>query len=125
MLNRNLLQASTSVRALLILSLAALALSYAATVRAQVDTIDDSAADPMKLFERGQNAHSRGAFERALEYYDEAIRIKPEFAEAEFQRGNALSSLKRLSEAETAFRRAIELRGNWSLPYLNLGHPAC
>jgi tetratricopeptide (TPR) repeat protein len=121
MLNRNLLEASTSVRALLILILASLALSYSATVRAQVDTIDDSAADPMKLFERGQNAHSRGEFERALEYYDEAIKIKPEFAEAEFQRGNALSSLKRLPEAETAFRRAIQLRGSWSLPYVNLG----
>jgi tetratricopeptide (TPR) repeat protein len=120
MLNRAFVRAST-FRALLILTFAVTALCFSAAVHAQVDAIDDTAADPMKLFERGQNAHARGEFERALEYYDEAIRVKPEFAEAEFQRGNALTSLKRLAEAETAFRRAIELHANWSLPYVNLG----
>jgi tetratricopeptide (TPR) repeat protein len=87
----------------------------------QVDTIDDNAADPMKLFERGQNAHAKGEFERALEYYDEALKVRPEFPEAEFQRANALVSLKRFADAESAFKRAIELRPNWSPPFTNLG----
>ena len=88
---------------------------------AQTDDLSDAAADPIKLFERGQNAHARGDSERALEFYEEAIKLRPEFPEAEFQRGSVLVSLARLPEAEAAFRRSIELRKDWSLPYSSLG----
>jgi tetratricopeptide (TPR) repeat protein len=84
------------------------------------DTFGDS-PDPVKLFERGQNAHARGDLIKALEFYDEAIKVRPEFAEAEFQRANALTGLSRLPEAEASLRRTIELRKNWSLPYASLG----
>jgi tetratricopeptide (TPR) repeat protein len=85
------------------------------------DAFGDAGADPVKLFEQGQNAQARGDLIKALEYYDEAIKVRPEFPEAEFQRANALTSLARLNEAETAFRRALDLRKNWSLPYSALG----
>ncbi|MEP6743006.1 MAG: tetratricopeptide repeat protein [bacterium] len=96
------------------------------------DAFGDSGADPVKLFDQGQNAHARGDlakepsekvenYKRALAYYDEAIKVRPEFLEAEFQRANALIALDRLPEAETGFRRAIALRRNWSLPYSALG----
>ena len=84
------------------------------------DALGDN-PDPVRLFERAQAAHARREFERALELYEEAIKVRPEFPEAEFQRGNTLVSLKRLADAEPAFRRAIELRKNWSLPYTALG----
>lgn len=77
--------------------------------------------DPVRLFERAQTFHARRDFARALELYEEAIKVRPEFPEAEFQRGNALVSLNRLTDAEPAFRRAVELRKNWSLPYTALG----
>src|SRR5215510_14734722 len=89
--------------------------------RAQDDPFGDAAADPVKLFERGQNAHAKGNLEQALEFYEQAIKVKPDFPEAEFQRGNALVSLSRLDEAEGAYGRAIELKKNWSLPYSALG----
>jgi tetratricopeptide (TPR) repeat protein len=85
------------------------------------DPFGDGAADPVKLFERGQNAHAHGELLKALEFYEEAIKVRPEFAEAEFQRGNALVALERLPEAEAAFRRTIEIRATWSLPYAALG----
>lgn len=85
------------------------------------DPFGDGSADPVKLFERGQNAHARGDLLKALEYYEEAIKVRPEFPEAEFQRGSALAGLGRLQEAESGFRRAIELRKAWSLPYSALG----
>ena len=88
---------------------------------AQDDSFGDNAADPVKLFERGQSLHSHGELEKALEYYEQAIKIRPEFPEAEFQRGNALASLSRLSDAEVAFKRAISQKPNWSLPYSALG----
>ncbi len=87
----------------------------------QAQTEDAFSADPVKLFERGQNAHARGDFQKAIEYYDEAIKVRPEFGEAEFQRAVALASLDRLPEAEAGFRRAIGLRKEWSLPYSSLG----
>jgi len=99
------------------------------------DAFGDGSSDPVKLFERGQNAHARGDLVKAIEFYDEAIKVRPEFAEAEFQRGNALVGLaeaerqkgneqvglQRLAEAEAGFRRTIELRKNWALPYSTLG----
>jgi tetratricopeptide (TPR) repeat protein len=85
------------------------------------DAFSDAAADPVKLFERGQNAHARGDLIKALEYYDEALKVRPEFPEAEFQRGSVLASLDRLVEADASFRRAIALRQDWPLPYSSLG----
>lgn len=99
-----------------------LAVGCFAAARAQADdTFGDGAADPVKLFERGQNAHARNDLQKALEFYDEAIKVRPEFAEAEFQRGNVLVALNRFQEAEAGFRRSIELRKTWSLPHSALG----
>src|SRR5689334_3329317 len=115
------LSASLWKRVLLVASCLAL-LSVCATVRAQtVDVFGDDAADPVRLFERGQTAQAHGDFEKALSYYEQALKVRPEFPEAEFQRGNALASLGRLPEAEGAFRRAISFKKNWSLPYSALG----
>ena len=86
-----------------------------------VEAFGDDAADPVRLFERGQTAHARGELEKALSFYEQALKVKPEFAEAEFQRGNALTSLGRLDEAEAALRLAISQKKNWSLPYSTLG----
>ena len=88
---------------------------------AQDDPFGDSAADPIRLFERGQSAHARGELEKALAFYEQALKVKPEFPEAEFQRGNALTSLGRLTEAEAAFRLAISHKKNWSMPHSALG----
>jgi tetratricopeptide (TPR) repeat protein len=86
-----------------------------------VDAFGDDAADPVRLFERGQSAHAHGELEKALAYYEQALKVRPEFPEAEFQRGNALASLSRLPEAEKAFRLAITYKKNWVLPYSALG----
>jgi tetratricopeptide (TPR) repeat protein len=88
---------------------------------AQNDDAFGEAADPVRLFERGQNAHARNELKKALEFYEEAIKVRPEFPEAEFQRANVLVALKRLVEAEAGFRRAIELKKDWSLPFAALG----
>lgn len=101
------------------LILIALCLQIAA---AQTEDISDGESDPVKLFERGQNAHAKGDLNRALALYEAAIKLRPEFPEAEYQRGIALVSLNREAEAERPFRRAIELRKDWPLPYAALGN---
>jgi tetratricopeptide (TPR) repeat protein len=94
----------------------------AAVVTAQADDeLGEEAADPVKLFERGQDAHAKGDLTLALEFYEQAIKLRPEFPEAEFQRGSALVTLNRLPEAEKSLRRAAELKKDWSLPHAALG----
>jgi tetratricopeptide (TPR) repeat protein len=109
-------------RLLVVASLAIVSSIFLPTVVAQTDdTFGDNGADPVKLFERAQGAHARGDLEKALELYQQAIKIRPEFPEAEFQVGNILTGQGKYPEAEAAFRRAIELKKSWSLPYSGLG----
>jgi tetratricopeptide (TPR) repeat protein len=109
--------------ALIVCALAvSLALLCASTVHAQSDDdVDAAEGDPVRLFQKGQDAHERGKLEIAIQFYDEAIKVRPEFPEAEYQRASALVSLNRLPEAEKGFRRTIELRSDWALPQAMLG----
>src|SRR4051812_28736744 len=81
---------------------------------------DDEDKDPVKLFNQGQDAHEKGDLKTALKLYEEAIKAYPEFPEAEFQRGVALTALGRDPEAENAFRRALALRADWHPVMLKL-----
>jgi tetratricopeptide (TPR) repeat protein len=105
--------------AIIVFALVAVCASAAA---AQTVDYTDGESDPVKLFERAQNAHAKGDLERALALYEEAIKLRPEFPEAEYQRGIALAALRRQDEAEIALRRAIELRKDWVLPHSALGN---
>lgn len=109
-------------RAFISLSTIALVVCCALPVAAQGDDeLNDDDADPVKLFNRGQDAHAKKDYELALEFYEQAVKLRPEFPEAEFQRAGALVALKRLPEAEKAYRRAMELRPEWALPPAALG----
>jgi tetratricopeptide (TPR) repeat protein len=114
--------ASPSHRLLLFAIGFALTLICCSPGAAQTDDITGGEIDPIKLFERGQNAHAKGDVARALTLYEEAIKLRPEFPEAEYQRGVALVALNRLPEAEAAFRRAIDLRKDWASPFSALGN---
>ena len=85
------------------------------------DELSEEAADPIKLFNQGQDAHAKKDYELALEFYEQAIKLRPEFPEAEYQRASALVALNKLPEAEKAYRRAMELRAAWALPPASLG----
>ncbi|HWS87441.1 MAG TPA: tetratricopeptide repeat protein [Pyrinomonadaceae bacterium] len=109
-------------RRLVVALVFALALVCAQGAAAQErDEFDETAADPVKLFNRGQEAHASKEYERAVELYEQALQVKPDFAEAEFQKAAALVALKRVPEAEKSYRRAIELRKTWALPPAALG----
>ena len=113
---------STGFRGVFLLTVTlSLVFSLTITGLAQSEDSFGDGADPIKLFERGQNAHGRGDLAKALELYEEAIKLRPEFPEAEFQRANVLVSLNRHADAERGFKRTIELRRDWALPYAALG----
>ena len=97
-------------------------ISFAATTFAQDEEEKVSpTAEAVELFQKGQDAHEKGQLTAAVELYEKAIGVMPEFPEAEFQRGNALIALGRNGDAEKAFRRAVELRPEWTLALANLG----
>jgi tetratricopeptide (TPR) repeat protein len=77
--------------------------------------------DAVAVFNRGQDAHEKGDLKTAIELYQKALKIIPEFPEAEYQLGIAYLALNQTDNAETAFRRAVELRDDWSLPMASLG----
>ena len=91
----------------------------AAVVHAQdgVPSSDEAVA----IFNQGQDAHEKGDLKKAVELYQNALKILPEFPEAEYQRGLALASLGQLPDAEFALRRAVELREDWTLAINALG----
>ncbi|HEX8160737.1 MAG TPA: tetratricopeptide repeat protein [Pyrinomonadaceae bacterium] len=108
-----------SLRKTFAAALAALALLCACATLAAAQ--GDDSDDPVRLFERGQDAHAKGDAARAVELYDAALKLRPEFAEAHFQKGVALAALKRLPEAEVSLRRAAGLKADWPLPQAALG----
>ncbi len=81
------------------------------------DTPDDAVA----IFNQAQTIHEKGDLRGAIELYEKALKLVPEFPEAEYQRGAALLSLGNAVEAEKAFRRAVELRPEWTLALTSLG----
>jgi tetratricopeptide (TPR) repeat protein len=96
---------------------------HAAALRASAQSAGgdiETEADPIRLFEQGQDHHARGRLTEALAFYEQAIRLRPEFPEAEYQRATALLSLNRATEAEAGLRRAIALRSDWTLPQVAL-----
>jgi tetratricopeptide (TPR) repeat protein len=90
------------------------------TVRPQTAGIEGE-DDPVKLFERGQDAHAKNDYKVAIEFYDAAIKLKPEFPEAEFQRSMALLFTNRKEEALQGFNRAVALRPDWAMAYSKFG----
>src|SRR5262245_52134375 len=100
-----------------IMVLCSLAISVCSAV-SQTGGIED---DPIKLFERGQDAHAKNDLKTAIEFYEAAIRLKPEFPEAEFQRALALLSSNRKDEALKGFNRTVELRPDWAFAYARFG----
>lgn len=98
-----------------------LLLLFSATVPHAYGQTLNQEDDPIKLFERAQDAHAKNDYKTAIEFYDAAIRLKPEFPEAEFQRALALLFTNRKDEALTGFNRAVELRPDWGFAYARFG----
>lgn len=98
--------------------LCALMLSFAFLSALSAQELSD---DAVKYFNQAQEAHEKGDLKTALDFYDAALKIYPDFPEAEYQRGNAFLALGKTEDAEKSFRRAVELRPDWTLPVTNLG----
>ncbi len=63
----------------------------------------------------------RGDYSGALPYYEEAIRINPEYAQARNNLGVALLRLGRADDAVRCYQEVLRLSPDYSVAYYNLG----
>ncbi len=95
-----------------------LTLSFPLFVAAQSD---DETPDPVAAFNNAQDLHEKGNLAGAIDLYKKALKIEPNFPEAEYQCGIAYLALDKRDEAEKSFRKAVELRPEWTLAMTSLG----
>jgi hypothetical protein len=69
------------------------------------------------FFNRANALQALGRLDEAIASYDQAIRIKPDFAEAYANRGVALVALTRLPEASASFDNAIAIKADYAEAY--------
>ena len=63
-----------------------------------------------------------GQNRKAVESYDKALEINPEFAQAHSNRGKALSELGQDQEAIVSCNQAIEINPDYAMAYFNRGN---
>lgn len=76
---------------------------------------------PEDYLNRGFDLYNKGKYKLALEAFDKAIELKPDYAEAWNNKGWALSALGRNEEALKAYDKAIELKPDFALAWSNKG----
>ncbi len=70
----------------------------------------------------GAALQSIGRFEEAVDCYNQAIQINPDYADAYGNRGNALKELGQLDEAIKSYNKVIQLNPNYAEAYGNRGN---
>ena len=74
------------------------------------NTEDDNDLEAAALVDSGYEYNSLGQYERAIQDFDEAIRLNPQDANAYYNRGLAYGDLGKRVESERDIRKAKELR---------------
>jgi len=77
--------------------------------------------DAKKNFENGVKRARENKPEAAVQLFQDAIRIFPEYLAAINKLGEQLRVLNKAGEAQTAFEKAIAINPKYALPHINLG----
>ncbi|MGE3465574.1 MAG: tetratricopeptide repeat protein [Pyrinomonadaceae bacterium] len=101
--------------------LAVTVLSCLVSLAADLRSQEVGSDDPVAVFNQAQDLHEKGDLSGAIALYAKALAIMPEFPEAEYQRGIAFLALGKPDDAERAYRRAVEIRPEWTLATAALG----
>jgi tetratricopeptide (TPR) repeat protein len=90
------------------------------TVAAQIENGEPS-IDLASALERGQASLDANEPEKALTFFEEALKLAPSNAEALVKKGTALEQLKRLEEAIACYDKAIAANETMTVAYLHKG----
>ncbi len=73
------------------------------------------------LYSQGLGILSRDDYSRAVGYFEKAVEIDPNYAEAWYQAGFCYGMLGRHDDALKSSKQAAKLRPEWSETYINIG----
>ena len=73
-------------------------------------------------FNRGVTWYEMGNYDRAIQDYNEATKLNPNFEQAFFNRGNAYSEKGQFERAIQDYNRAIELKPDYAKAFNNRGY---
>lgn len=71
--------------------------------------------------DKGNDLYNRHLYAQAIEEYEKAIALLPNYAEAYYGLGNAYADLSKYDQAITAYNRALKIRPDYSLAHAALG----
>lgn len=83
------------------------------------------AADATIFLNLGNAMQSLGLHESAVQVYDAALALRPDYAQAALNCGNSLRSLRRFDAARRAYENAIQWRTGYGSAWFNLGNLLC
>jgi len=78
-------------------------------------------ADATNLYHQGETFWELRRYKDALEAYNRAVELKPEYGEALQGKGNALLELKQYEDALEAYDKAIQIRPNYLEAWVGRG----
>ena len=81
-------------------------------------TLDDA----LNFYNSGVALKAAGQFSSAIEYYEQAIRLKSDFWEAYYNKANAHKELKQFKLAEENYKISLDLNPNLSIAHFSLGN---
>ena len=90
-----------------------------------VDLDQQADRDAIHLAQLGEPVEDRLPFPIAREVVigdEEALRVRPDYAEAHWNWGNALRSVGRLEQGVAQYQRAVQLKPNYAEAYNSLGN---
>ncbi|MFP4298101.1 MAG: CHAT domain-containing protein [Spirulinaceae cyanobacterium] len=81
----------------------------------------ENAPDPEAWFNRGVQFYEQEAYQQAIQYWEKAIAIEPNYYQAWSNRGLALKNLGAWAEALESYDQALEIEPNYSKAWYNRG----
>jgi len=70
----------------------------------------------------GSDLSDRGRFEEAINHFQNALQLKPDYAEAQYNFGNALQREGRADKAVPHYQAALRMKADFAEAWNNLGH---
>lgn len=89
---------------------------------AKVRKISQQVLEAKDFYNQGNDLYASKDYEKAFEFYDKAVAIKPDYYQAWRNRGDALDELKRHQEAIESYDKAVAIKPDYHQAWYNRGY---